>query len=327
MASQTIFICKADSQVGWGHLIRVIALYDLCRTHDDLELHLFIEGDFNELAAQVGHRRCKFFKDFYSILADLKKLERCQPSIVLDHPQAKESQIDRLVDLVGPIILFYSKHRATIQDRWVRCLIAPRSDGLEFKQSLKHKSLVGMEFTPLRPSFYADRSERVYRPIQNMILCFGGAQHQATMNLALTTIRGLEFGGQLTLIMGADCERSLNINNSDEFELEVVVGVEADDLIRLIDEADVGLISSGTIAQECFSRGLVCGLVDVADDQAGLSRAYAGMGLCLSVDLAQESSMRELLNLNEESWNRVSEELLALEYEKAARQLTQMITG
>lgn len=326
MASQTIFICKADSQVGWGHLMRVIALYDLCETHDGLQLHLFIEGDFDALVAQVGHRRCKFFTDFHSILADLEQLESYQPSVVLDHPYARGSQIDRLVDMVGPIILFYSKYRETIRDRWVRYLIAPRSDGIEFEQSLKHKLLMGLEFTPLRPSLYDSRQKREYRPIQRVIMCFGGAQHRATVELALITIRDLGFRGHVTLILGAGCEQPFNFNKSYEFELEVLVGVEADDLVSLIDEADVGLISSGTIAQECFSRGLVCGLVDVADDQVGLSGTYADMGLCLTIDRAGMNGISQLLTLSEEGWSCISERLQTLDYTKAARELVSAVT-
>ena len=321
------FVCVANDQIGWGHLHRVIALYDACVTTKYETLNIIVEGQESGLADRLGERNHVFFEDRSELIGSLERSSDSISTVILDHPVATYDDVDRIAKAAGPLVLFYSVKRKLIEDYWVKKFIIPRHDGITPPESLRHVTMVGMEYTPLRPRFYRAKPHRAVTSISSLFICLGGSQHVAALNKVLRMLADLNFNGEVKLVLGESSEQVASQYYQVSFDLNVFVGVEENQLISLIDASDAGLVSSGTVAQECFSRGLVCGLVDVAADQKGLSRAYASLGLCLSIDLNSQKSIHELITLDKGRWSRITKCLTDVDYASALTELVGAIAG
>lgn len=324
MSREIIFVCYVDVDIGWGHLSRMIALHDAVMTLVSVRVKILIHGSEPLFAKHLANRNGGFFEAFDDLISVLQRGKCIDRRVVLDHPTAEPSDIERLVEVSGPLILFYSQRRRFIADHWVRQMIIPRSDSIKIPVSLKSRSLVGMAFTPLRKQFYQRVPEKSFNGVRRIFVCFGGSRQAELIGRILEAIQLIQFDGVVTVVSGASLNGLIEQYQNDSFNLEIVVGAGANEIVELIDASDIGLISAGTVAQECFSRGLVCGILEAADDQIGLKNTFIDKGLCVRIDADDAASISDLIRIDKASWEQIRIRLSQVNYRKAANQLLQV---
>lgn len=329
MAVTVVLVCKYGSQTGWGHLARVSALHSglkrfgiktrILAEYDSLKDHKAWSGEGEVISCSSIDSRV--------ILAGISDMCGSSLQFVIDHPSLTLETLTDLAKSHGALNFFYAASYSNLPDEIIRVMFVPRSVLPENLALPNHKLLSGRTLTPLREEFYRPRPQRVYANVRNVFFCLGGSGQIDLLRNLFNLIDELGFTGALHLVVPiSDQNKSLKTNRHG-FSLQVYESADAAQVVSLMDRCDLGIVSAGTVAQECFARALVCGVIEAADDQKGLASQFEEDGLALSLSISNSLSFKDLFSLQEESWGRIYARLIRLRYQNDSENLIARIVG
>ena len=128
------------------------------------------------------------------------------------------------------------------------------------------------------------------------------------------------------IVLSKSSAKLTSLVNKTDFPVKLITNPSEIEIVQLIDRADMGWVSAGTIAQECFSRGLVCGVSEVAEDQMGLSHAFERRGLAIAVDMNQRDSIMKLISITADQRRLIENNLKNLDYHCGINELLSFVT-
>lgn len=293
-----VLIGKGDSDLGWGHVSRLVAIGNaLIARNPEIKIFLVVETADKSSCPLIENTNffaiynCELAFSAIGILAS--KLVGCGSiRAVIDHPTLSYADMSKVFDISGSFALFYTPLRSCNPAEFVRVLICPRPELPKDILAFSGKVLSGLEYTPLDSAFYL-RTERDVSKETTVFICLGGSDQSNNILAIIDCLDSVGFRGHACVAMARHCERIQNKLSTATFGSHLSCGKTSRQLIAEIDKADFGIVSAGTIFRECLARNLVCGVVEVTEDQRGLSSVFEKQGLSVSIRIDDKDSFEK----------------------------------
>lgn len=295
-----ILVCKGGGDTGWGHWSRVCSIYHgLIGRTPDLRIYLVVENTngsnlpfFDSLDSAEIHD-CELAFPVMEALAAKISNKPCQ--VVIDHPTLSCEEIRWVYEKFDSLVLFYTSLRSYYPPGIIKTLVCPRPILPNELVHFAGQVLAGVEYTPLHPAFYTEIESR--RALQsNLYVCFGGARQLKHIFVIIEQLNAIGYRGHVSIAIPEQCMEVEKQLRNASFTCSVICGETPDVLVSEIDKSGLAIVSAGTVFRECIARGLVCGVVEIAKDQSGLSSLFVEADLAISVSLERSDSLEKFFD-------------------------------
>jgi UDP-2,4-diacetamido-2,4,6-trideoxy-beta-L-altropyranose hydrolase len=291
---ETVFVVNTGPQIGWGHYIRSRAIAsDFVSA--GANVRFYVKGMTPRLSAEkypvsVLNQDITYFLqhlvgevqvvvlDLNEVSSEiLKSLEAFPVSVCIDDGSALRFNCDLLVN---PNVNGEFKHR--------------------FASRTKYMS--GSKYILLRPQFDHVPERRCKRSPVHLFVAFGGTDPACLTPWVIGILKGTDQLSleRITVLMGDDeSEAAIRALTHGDKRFRVLRG--ADDVCSLLIDADMGIISAGTVLYEAAVTGLPVLVVSLNESQAREARVFHDEGVAVYLGdagtLNGKVLMRELKRL------------------------------
>ena len=323
-------MCAVGDVVGWGHFSRSTALARHLNDSSQYTTVLLIQAENSRVIRDLSASESLFWATSIShLLARAESyLSEDVVRVIVDHPTLSDDAMNHLADRFGPLLIFFSNRRNNLAPRMVHKLIVPRLDLPQAVELPASKIALGTRFTPLRLNFYrqnTDGGALDQSNLSGLFICMGGGNQVLKITRALEELMFLDYAKPIVIVVSKSSAKLTSLVNKTDFPVRLITNPSEIEIVQLIDRADMGWVSAGTIAQECFSRGLVCGVSEVAEDQMGLSHAFERRGLAIAVDMNQRDSIMKLISITADKRRFIENNLKSLDYHGGINELLSFV--
>ena len=282
--------CDGNSEIGLGHVYRMMALHDILEEHFDCSF--ILKNSDRRVAALLEKKNYKF-QILDSDDIDLPLGNACleypiteQEILVLDGYRFDSNFQKRIKGYLRcPIVCVDD----LVANPFVADVIINHSGGVakeEYQIEPGSKLLLGPEYAILRKEFYQlNPPRRIPKSIGTVFIGFGGADPDNATCQAIVDITN-RLGDSLTkinVVLGAVFEHESQLQALiNKFDcINVFRNIDASQMITLMQEADLAVCSSSTIAYEyCCVSGLLV-IKKIADNQSRLFQFLTHNNLAL----------------------------------------------
>jgi len=327
---KVLIICTVGDTVGWGHFSRSKALSEHLDGSLKYNTVMLVQAQSPRAIQDYGSSGSFVWVSSTSQLVAQAEsyLGEDIARVIIDHPTLSDGAVKDLVSHFGPLVFFFSIHRRYLDPSMVHKLIVPR---LRCPASIKfpaNKLVFGLRYTPLRLNFYrlkAVESISDEFDLPGLFICMGGGNQVAKISRVIESLELLGYAKPIVIVVSKSSAEFERLVSMTHCTIRIVEDPSEIEIIQLIDHADIGLVSAGTVAQECFSRGLICGVSEVAEDQAGLSWIFEQAGLAIAVDVNHPESISRLTSITTERRRLISDNLKKVDYQSGISELINFI--
>ncbi len=249
MAKKIYFRADADSQIGYGHFIRSLALADMLK--DDFDC-VFVTKNPTEYQRKQVNDICR--------LVELPEEDSCfdlflnmlggDEIVVLDNYfYTKEYQLK--IKQKGVKLVCIDDFR----NREIFCDVLINTSVSEMEQlplvKAKYK-LLGLSWSLLRKDFLIPISDKTESSLKRVVICFGGADELDLTRKALSVVLREQNVVHIDVVVGA-------IKNKDNYlvddRVNVYQNIAASEMAKLLRMADYCIVSTSGVALEAIAVG------------------------------------------------------------------------
>lgn len=299
MKVQVVLRCDASATVGLGHLTRCMALAERLQEWG-LGCLFVCRGGGSEVDAELRRHR---FEVIYACTAGpeddarllVEVLHSHKASVaVIDHYGATD-EYQRVLVEAGVTWLQFDRLRG--YPLWARWVLNPspaasRDDYLTIRRAPATQLLLGPAYLPLRRQFEQMRRSITARSeIRRVLVCLGGGDDAGAAAHCVIPVLQLPRAVSIDVVVSefsqslAELLRLAKENSGDR--LRVHVGERS--MAKRMADADVGVLSGGTLMFEAAALGLPALIVQTAENQAAVSKAWSRLGV--GVDLGRAGDL------------------------------------
>lgn len=271
--------CDGSTKIGFGHIYRMIALYNLLEKN--FRCRLIVQNPGNELVELLALNKLQF-----QILQD-KDLNIAGVNVSMDHPITNN---DILV-LDG--YHFNTEYQKSIKDNigcklvsvddinaysFLSDLVINHSGGIDrknYRVQSDSRLVLGPEYAILRKEFYSAAAGfvRTNEVINHVFVNFGGSDPTNVTCKVLNDLLNLSLKiMQISVVVGpgfVNLEELKQIATKDS-SVAIYSNLGPAEMIELIKKADLGICSASTIAYEFCSISGPLAVIQTADNQTGV---------------------------------------------------------
>ncbi|MCZ7401453.1 MAG: UDP-2,4-diacetamido-2,4,6-trideoxy-beta-L-altropyranose hydrolase [Candidatus Methanoperedens sp.] len=262
------FRVKAAPELGMGHLVRCLALAEKLK---DLAPDMDITFITSSNAVSDRVRSCGYgsidLPLSVSMVEEIKHYKKClnKSIIITDIPNIPEQYIHALKENGCIVVsiddcsktLFYSD--ILINPNLNPCTQHAYSSGTQYYS--------GAEYVILKKAFekYAGKKKRIKEKVESLFLCFGGGDNNNITGKIVNIIKEIEI--DTNVVIGMLYPYKNELIKSVEEHKNIKIKINANNIDELIDEADLAMISGGTMLYEICAVGTPAIIICQNEDQ------------------------------------------------------------
>lgn len=257
MKKRIVFRADASKATGYGHFVRSLALagylkndFDCCFASFNADTNLLTDNQLKQIY-EVCEPLFVFGENLEAFNIEFLKELQSSDIVVLDNYYYSTEYQQKIKNKGCKLVCIDDVH-----DRHMVCelLMTPcplrRED---FSLEPYTKFIGGIEYGFLRPPFFKAPPERnVISNINRVVLAMGGSDAFNLTDKMAAIVRKVLPNAKMDIIAGDSVRISENTNS---FSM-VHRNISAEDIVGIMDTADIGIFPASTICIEAFSRRL-----------------------------------------------------------------------
>lgn len=297
---KVIFRGEANSEIGWGHLSRLVSISNYCLgnyyrilvvNNYEKELDNLIKDKFDEIVElNINSTDLYSIKeiDLYVNLADIIVLDGY--NFKSDYQKTLKSKNKKII-YIDDLISF--DHYADV--------IINHAIGIEehkYKKQHYSKLYLGPDFLMLRDDFINYKPQFNITNSKTVLICFGGADPNNFTQKVLD-ICSVMPNINIKIILGAS-NQSFD-KKAIKHNVIILNNLNTSDLIKEMTNASVFICSASTIAYEACSLGVPLLVVKTADNQQSIFNGLISNKCALAFNFSDtaKSIVKDILSNNE----------------------------
>jgi len=304
------FIIRTDASVniGTGHVMRCLALADELRQRNTNIKFICRdeEGNLMELIEKKGYKLYSLPSDI-DMEADCKltrEILNTQPTLpdwlIIDHYGINYSWesslrgfvkkimvIDDLVDRKHDCDLLLNQNYNTDEKRYL---------GLTTDGCIQ---LLGPEYALLRPQFFMARKKLRERngDVKRILVFMGGSDPTDQTSRVLSAIKKLNKPDIVAdVVIGSSNSKCTEIENLISSMPNTTYYFDIENMAELMSYADLAIGAGGTASWERCCVGLPSVVINIADNQTGISKSLSKKGCCIDLGWYEHVSIEKIKN-------------------------------
>ena len=340
-----IIFIRVDSstKIGYGHLIRCLALADtlkksfkinfICTNLNGNLISQICKKKFEVFRFNTKSQRINVKKDAEKTISIIKKHQNKKSLLILDSYILSQEWENRVRPYVKRLIVIDD-----LMDRKHSCDLIIDQNLHTQMNSLYNKSvpkncvkLLGPDYAILRNQFIAQRKYARIRslPIKNILVSFGGTDNENHTLHALTSLKKLNSNVDVNVVTGTAnigkkiiknfCKKNFNYNYFEQVE----------NMVKLMQVADLCIGSSGTITWERCCVGLPAIAIVASNDQKDIASAVSKNKCIINLGKIKKSDnvnyVRLMKNLKNSELQNMSRNCMKLVDGKGAARISKYI--
>jgi UDP-2,4-diacetamido-2,4,6-trideoxy-beta-L-altropyranose hydrolase len=249
MNKKILFRADGNTEIGFGHLYRLLAFFE--KVKDEFETH-FVTHESSRVDILDGVQLTVIPDDQVEIDFLVSNFSPDEYIIVLDGYEFNPAY-QRSLKAIGYKLIYVDDLNAFNQVADVIINHAAGATKEMYKES-QSKLGLGLDYMLIRDNFILAASTiREPRPLENVFVCFGGADPYGLTKKVLDAILEVEFIREIYVV--GDYEVA------DDERVKVKKGLNQDQMLDLMSKSDMGFAPSSTISYElcCAQVPIVCG--------------------------------------------------------------------
>ena len=340
-----IIFIRVDSstKIGYGHLIRCISLADtlkksfkinfICTNLNGNLISQICKKKFEVFRFNTKSQRINVKKDAEKTISIIKKHRNKKSLLILDSYILSQEWENRVKPYVKRLIVIDD-----LMDRKHSCDLIIDQNLHTQMNSLYTKSvpkncikLLGPDYAILRNQFIAQRKYAKIRslPIKNILVSFGGTDNENHTLHALTSLKKLNSDVNVNVVTGTAnigkkiiknfCKKNFNYNYFEQVE----------NMVKLMQVADLCIGSSGTTTWERCCVGLPAIAIVTSNDQKDIASAVSKNKCIINLGKIKKSDnvnyVRLMKNLKNSELQNMSRNCMKLVDGKGAARISKYI--
>ena len=308
-----IIFIRVDSitKIGYGHLIRCLALADtlkksfkinfICTNLNGNLISQICKKKFEVFRFNTKSQRINVKKDAEKTISIIKKHRNKKSLLILDSYILSQEWENRVRPYVKRLIVIDD-----LMDRKHSCDLIIDQNLHTQMNSLYTKSvpkncvkLLGPDYAILRNQFIAQRKYAKIRslPIKNILVSFGGTDNENHTLHALTSLKKLNSDVNVNVVTGTAnigkkiiknfCKKNFNYNYFEQVE----------NMVKLMQVADLCIGSSGTTTWERCCVGLPAIAIVTSNDQKDIASAVSNNKCIINLGKIKKSGKVNYIHL------------------------------
>ena len=340
-----IIFIRVDSstKIGYGHLIRCLALADtlkksfkinfICTNLNGNLISQICKKKFEVFRFNTKSQRINVKKDAEKTISIIKKHRNKKSLLILDSYILSQEWENRVKPYVKRLIviddLMNRKHSC---DLIIDQNLHTQMNSLYTKSVPKNcVKLLGPDYAILRNQFIAQRKYARIRslPIKNILVSFGGTDNENHTLHALTSLKKLNSDVNVNVVTGTAnigkkiiknfCKKNFNYNYFEQVE----------NMVKLMQVADLCIGSSGTTTWERCCVGLPAIAIVASNDQKDIASAVSKNKCIINLGKIKKSDnvnyVRLMKNLKNSELQNMSRNCMKLVDGKGAARISKYI--
>lgn len=288
--NKPLLVLRADGSelIGLGHIYRCIALADIL--HDLFEVHFYSRS----MTATVSSEILRYCDRYIELPSNVDYVEearlwvngfRGSEIVVLDGYQFTNAYQSELYTKVKKLICIDDINVEDFCADGVINHVIGTSIG-EMKRLDSTQLFLGANFAILRKQFLLAALESRYQPPahKTFFIAMGGAdQHNATLSILMILLVSYP-SATYHIVLGKAYSHRDTLDSFGNFQnIQFHVGIEEDELIKLLGSSSLAICPASTISYEvmCLNIPLVTGYI--SDTQKHVAVKYQDYGIALNV--------------------------------------------
>ncbi len=340
-----IIFIRVDSstKIGYGHLIRCLALADtlkksfkinfICTNLNGNLISQICKKNFEVFRFNTKSQRINVKKDAEKTISIIKKHRNKKSLLILDSYILSQEWENRVKPYVKRLIVIDD-----LMDRKHSCDLIIDQNLHTQMNSLYTKSvpkncikLLGPDYAILRNQFIAQRKYAKIRslPLKNILVSFGGSDNENHTLHALTSLKKLNSDVNVNVVTGTAnigkkiiknfCKKNFNYNYFEQVE----------NMVKLMQVADLCIGSSGTTTWERCCVGLPAIAIVTSNDQKDIASAVSKNKCIINLGKIKKSDnvnyVRLMKNLKNSELQNMSRNCMKLVDGKGAARISKYI--
>ena len=340
-----IIFIRVDSstKIGYGHLIRCLALADtlkksfkinfICTNLNGNLISQICKKKFEVFRFNTKSQRINVKKDAEKTISIIKKYRNKKSLLILDSYILSQEWENRVKPYVKRLIVIDD-----LMDRKHSCDLIIDQNLHTQMNSLYTKSvpkncikLLGPDYAILRNQFIAQRKYAKIRslPLKNILVSFGGSDNENHTLHALTSLKKLNSDVNVNVVTGTAnigkkiiknfCKKNFNYNYFEQVE----------NMVKLMQVADLCIGSSGTTTWERCCVGLPAIAIVTSNDQKDIASAVSKNKCIINLGKIKKSDnvnyVRLMKNLKNSELQNMSRNCMKLVDGKGAARISKYI--
>lgn len=274
MKEKIFFRADGGATTGLGHLVRSMALAEMLK--EEYKIDFFCK----EAPESVEEKIKAAGFGFIRITDEQEFFDRAKVIVViLDGYGFKTEYQKRLKDQECTVVCIDDMH----EGEFFADLIINHAPGIkpeDYKAQHYTKFALGLEYALLRPSFLeAAKQERIDKPVENLFICFGGADPENLTLKALEAALEVNIYKKINVVTGASYKYTESIQDFDNDVVNLFSNLNEQEMCRLMLDSDVAIVPSSSILLEAMACGLKLITCYYVDNQYNFHNEIVKLGV------------------------------------------------
>lgn len=289
MSKTVFFRCDGNTNIGLGHITRCLALADMLK--DDFECIFLVQNPSEAIEKNITQSfqliQLKEQLDFLQEAEYINNMILIAECIVVLDGYSFKTDYQKIIKSSGCKLVCIDDLHAW---HFVADVVINHAGGVKreaYSCEEYTKLCLGTKYALLRKPFLeAAQKARKIETINNVFICFGGADiYNLTQKITETCIGSGKFK-EIHVVVGSAYTNTMNLVNyvSDKPNIFIYQNVNANEMCTLMNKCELAIVPASSIAYEVSAVGMYMITGWYAENQKGLYRFLSEKYLAESVD-------------------------------------------
>ena len=265
-------ITEGGQNFGFGHVVRCKALCDafLALGHNS---ELIIQGDDSLLSILDNHH---VFCNWHNSLEEISLYCQNADICIIDSYHASLEYYNAISNVVKVFAFFDDTYRLNYQ--FGVLLNGSFHVSEEQYPQIQLKTLLGIDYQCIRKEFWNQKPREISKVITKVVITVGGNDVRNLIPQLLHNVQKTYPDSKIAIIIGATSPNIETLYKIQNNKISLHINANVDDVIRLMQEADLAISASGQTLCELACCGLPSISVSVIDNQFEHAKAWHNDG-------------------------------------------------